>query len=106
MEMAVFAKDGIEIRNLLRAKPQLVKPSEQVYKVEMTGETEAQRKNGDVRYQEKRVSLENHVRKESCVTHSDGTKRTQKCAATFSCVSALKDSDKYNENDLIYSYIQ
>ena len=57
----MFAKDGIEIRNLLRARPQLVEPSEPVYEVEITGETEAKRKNRDIRYQEKRVGWENHV---------------------------------------------
>ena len=29
LEMAVFAKDGIEIRNLLRARPTLVEPESQ-----------------------------------------------------------------------------
>ena len=61
LEMAVFAKDGIEIQNLLRARPPLVEPSEPVYEVEITGETEAQRKNREVRNQEKRVGWENHV---------------------------------------------
>ena len=46
--MAVFAKDGIEVRNLLRTKPPLVEPSEPIYEFEITGETEAQRKNRDV----------------------------------------------------------
>ena len=59
--MAIFAKDGIEVRNLLRARPTLVEPSEPVYDVEITGETEAQRKNREVRNQEKRVGRENHV---------------------------------------------
>ena len=58
--MAKFAKDGIEVRNLLRARPHLVEPSEPVYEVEITGETEAQRKNREVRNQEKRVAWENH----------------------------------------------
>ena len=59
--MAVFAKDGIEIRNLLRARPTLFEPSEPVYELEITGETEAQRKNREVRNQEKRVDWENQV---------------------------------------------
>ena len=58
--MTVFAKDGIEIRNLLRARPPLVEPSEPVYEAEITGETYAQ-KNREVRNQEKRVGWENHV---------------------------------------------
>ena len=59
--MAVFAKDGIEIRNLQRNKPPLVEPTEPVYEVEITGETEAQKKKREVRNQEKRVACENHV---------------------------------------------
>ena len=61
LEMAVFAKDGIEIRILLRARPTLVETAEPVYKLEIQGETEAQRKNREVHNQEKRVSWENHV---------------------------------------------
>ena len=30
VEMAVFAKDGVEVRNLLRAKPPLVEPPEPI----------------------------------------------------------------------------
>ena len=54
-ELTLFAKDGIEFRNLLRTRPQLVESSEPVYEVEITGETEAQRKNRELRNQEKRV---------------------------------------------------
>ena len=61
LEMAVFAKDGIEIRNLLRARPTLVEPAEPVYELEIQGETGAQRKSREVRNQEKRVGWENHV---------------------------------------------
>ena len=61
MEMAVFAKDGMEIRNLLRPKPQHADPVEPVYEIEIQGETDAQRKNREVRNQEKRVGHENHV---------------------------------------------
>ena len=59
--MAVFAKDGIQIRNLLRARPTLVEPTEPVYEVEFTGETDAQRKNREVRHPEKKVGWANHV---------------------------------------------
>ena len=59
--MVVFAKDGVEIRSPLRTRPQLVEPSEPAYEVEITGETEAQRKNREVRNQEKRVGWENLV---------------------------------------------
>ena len=61
MEMAVFAKDGIEIRNLLGPKPSLTDPVELVYDIEIQGETDAQRKNRELRNQEKRVGHENHV---------------------------------------------
>ena len=60
-EMAVFAKDGIEVRNLQRNRPPLVEPTESKYEVEITGETDAQRKNREVRNQEKRYGWENHV---------------------------------------------
>ena len=59
--MAVFAKDGIEVRNLERNKNPLVEPTEPIYEVEINGETDAQRKNREVRNQEKRVGWENHV---------------------------------------------
>ena len=61
VEMAIFAKDGIEVRNLSRARPTLFEPSEPVYEVEITGETDAQRKNREVKNPEKRVGWENHV---------------------------------------------
>ena len=102
--MAVFAKDGIEIRNLLRARPTLVEPAEPVYELEITGETEAQRKNHKVSNQEKRVGLENHVikarRKESYVIHIDGTKHTQESVVTFFSVWEPKVKDKFNRKEL------
>ena len=48
-------------RNLLRARPALTEPAEPIYELEITGETDAQRKNREVRNQEKRVGWENHV---------------------------------------------
>ena len=59
--MAVFAKDEIEVRNLQKKRTPLVEPTEPVYEVEITGETDAQRKNRAVRNQEKRVGWESHV---------------------------------------------
>ena len=59
--MAVFAKDEIEVRNLQKNRNPLVEPTEPVYEVEITGETDAQRKNRAVRNQEKRVGWESHV---------------------------------------------
>ena len=53
LELALFAKDGIEIRTILRTRPPLVEPSEPVYEVEITGETEAQRKNREVHIKKK-----------------------------------------------------
>ena len=60
-EMVVFAEDGIEVRNLQRNKPPLVEFTEPKYEVEITGETEAQKENREVRNQKKRVGWENHV---------------------------------------------
>ena len=51
-EMAVFAKDGIELRNPQKNKPPLLEPTEPIYEFEITGETEAQKKNREVRNQE------------------------------------------------------
>ena len=55
MEMVIFAKDGIGVR------PHLIEPAEPVYELEITGETEAQRKIREVRNQEKRGGWESHV---------------------------------------------
>ena len=63
VELAVFAKDGIEIRNLLREKPEVTLPSEPILEVEIQGETDAQRRNRDVRNQEKNVNCENSYHK-------------------------------------------
>ena len=56
MEMAVFASDGIEVRVFLRPKPPALVPNEPTYEVEITGKTEAQKRNRDFRNQEKRVT--------------------------------------------------
>ena len=50
-EIAVFARDGIEVRNLQGNKPALVEPTEPIYEIEITGETEAQKKNREARNQ-------------------------------------------------------
>ena len=42
--MAVFAKDGIEVQNLLLDKPELVEPPETILEEEIHGETDAQKK--------------------------------------------------------------
>ena len=63
VELAVFAKDGIEVRNLLRDKWKIVDPTEPVFEVEITGETEAQRKNREGRNQDKPVGCENRCLK-------------------------------------------
>ena len=58
-----MAKDGIEVRNLLRDNRELVDSTEPVFEVEITGETEAQRKNRESRNQDKRVGWENRCLK-------------------------------------------
>ena len=63
VEKAVFAKDGIEVRKLQRTKPPLVDPTEPIYELEITGETEEQKKNREVRNQETRIGWKNHVLK-------------------------------------------
>ena len=63
IEMAVFAKDGIEVRNLLRDKLELVDPPKPILEVEITGETDAQRKNREARNQEQRIGWENRCQK-------------------------------------------
>ena len=60
-EMTVFAKGGIEEKKSSRNKPPLVEPTEPIRGVEINGETDAQRKNREVRNREKRVGWENHV---------------------------------------------
>ena len=62
-ELAVFAKDGIEIRNLLREKSEVTLPSEPILEVEIQGETDEQRRNRDVRNQEKKVNWWNSCQK-------------------------------------------
>ena len=54
-ETAVFAEDVIEVRNLLRARPALTKLAEPMYVLEISGETEAQKNNCEVKNQEKLV---------------------------------------------------
>ena len=101
--MAVFAKDGIEIRNLLRARPTLVEPVEPVNEIEITGETDAQRKNREVRNQEKRVGWENHVmkaRERGVLCNSfRWDEADAKLRSYLFCASAPKDSVKYSKND-------
>ena len=57
MEMIVFAKDGIEVKVLPRTKPPMLEPIEPIYEAEITGESEAQKRNNrDIRNQEKQTS--------------------------------------------------
>ena len=55
LEVGVFAKNEIEVRNLLRNKPELVEAAEPMSKVKITDKTYAQKKNRDDRNQEKRL---------------------------------------------------
>ena len=57
MELAVSARDGKGVRNLLRAKPPVQEPAEPIYNVEITGETKAQKRNRDIRNQKKTNQL-------------------------------------------------
>ena len=57
----MFAKDGIEVKFLLRTKLLVLEPTEIIYKIEFNRETEAKKRNGDIRNQEKRVTWENNV---------------------------------------------
>ena len=63
LEVGMFAKNEIEVRNLLRNKPELVEAAEPMSKVKITGETYAQKKNCDFRNQEKRVGWKNREQK-------------------------------------------
>ena len=60
-EMAVFVKDGTEVGNLRRKTSDQVEPTEPIQEIEIIGETEAQKKNLEVKNQEKRVGWENHL---------------------------------------------
>ena len=44
LKMAVFTKEGIEKRNLLRARPPLIEPSEPVYEIEINGQNRGTKK--------------------------------------------------------------
>ena len=48
LEMAVVAKDGIKVQNLLRARQPLFEPPERIYEVKLMGGMEAKRKNREV----------------------------------------------------------
>ena len=48
MEMAIFAKDRIEVRNSRRDKATLTDPTEPIYEVKINGETDAQKTSGYV----------------------------------------------------------
>ena len=70
VELAVFvAKDGIEIQNLLREKPEITLPVETILEVEIQRETDAQRRNRNGRNQEKNLDWENRCQKarDKCV---------------------------------------
>ena len=101
LEMAVFAKDEIEVRNLLRTKPPLIKPAKPIYEVKITGKTE--RRTKLVTLETNRVEWENLVQKARdqvcCVIHFVGTRRMQKSAVTFFYASAQSCNDRYNRRN-------
>ena len=79
--MAVFAKDGIEVQNLLLDKPELVDPPETILEEEIHGETDAQKKQ-KVKNQENRIGcktdVKKHKKKQYCAIQSHGSKRNQR----------------------------
>ena len=92
VELAVFAKDGIEIQSLLREKPESTLPTEPILEVERQGKTEAQRKNREVRNRQKNVDWENKCQKArekgvmcSSVVWDEADARVRSCL--FICLS-------------------
>ena len=53
MEIAVLAKNGIEVRILLYLRPPIIDPTEPIYKLEIDGATEAEKRKRHIRKQEK-----------------------------------------------------
>ena len=45
IELAAFAKHGIEVRNLPRTKSPIIDPTKPRYEIEITGETEEQKRS-------------------------------------------------------------
>ena len=108
LEMAVFANDEIEVRNLLRANQPLIEPAEPNYEVKLTGETGAQKKNREVRNQEKQVGWENRVRKARgkgvlynsfCWDEADA-----KVHSYFFYASTQRGNDRFNKGDQTSTY--
>ena len=54
MQTAVFAKNGNEVKVVPRAKPPIIEPTEPTYETEINGETEAQKRNRDIKNQAKK----------------------------------------------------
>ena len=61
IEMAILAKDGIEVRTLRHVKPRAIEPTEPIYELEITGKTEAEKRKQDIQNQEIRVNWENQT---------------------------------------------
>ena len=107
---AVFAKDGIEVRDLQRNRPPLVEPTEPINEVEINGETDAQRKNREVRNKEKRVGWENHVVKARekgvlCNSFRWDEADAKVRSYIFLCVGA-RASVKFNKNARVSYYMR
>ena len=60
MEMAVLAKDGIEVRTLLRARPRIKEPTEPIYELEVNNETEIENGNEIYKTRRKKFEKEDH----------------------------------------------
>ena len=97
-EMAVFAKDRIEVRNLLKAKLALFVPAESILEVEITGGTEAQKKKRDVKTQRSKSVWKTAIKKpEKTASCLLGTRLMQKSAVISFYVSARRDSARFTK---------
>ena len=63
MEMAVLAKDGIAVHNLNTTNPSVIDPTKPIKKLELIGETEAEKRKKDLCNQENKVIWENNIAK-------------------------------------------
>ena len=61
IEMAVLAKNGIELRNRVHSRPPNIEPTEPIYEPEINDETEVEKRKRDIRNHEKKFNWENHT---------------------------------------------
>ena len=75
-----FAKDGSDIRNLLRDQPQTVTPAETIVRHTFEAKTDSQKRNTEIRHQETKniQGVGTSAQKTSlCNTMQYGTKKTK-----------------------------